>query len=209
MASKTAERSNESWLNGLGATGAEADQALFDLRALIRRGLRTALSKSGSIDDPLLDELAQVAIVRVVEKLGTFRGASKFSTWAFSVAFRTAFSELRRSRWQHVSLTDFELDGEPGAACSDDVEDAETTRQRKRIREIVERAIRKKLTKRQRQAILAELAGLPLAAIEVKMGSSRNAAYKLVYRARVKLKASLLAAGLTERDLRAAFGWQR
>lgn len=209
MIANVTERPNESWLASLRGGGPEADRAHRELCDLVRRGLRKTLSKRGPIDDATLDDLTQVAVVRVVEKLDTFRGASKFSTWVFSVAIRAAYSELRRAAWQHVSLGDFELDGQPGEAYADDSEDAETGMQRKRVLQILERAIREELSDRQRQGILAELAGLPIAAIEAKMDSNRNAVYKLLHDARMKLKNALLAAGVTERDVRSAFEVRR
>ncbi len=36
--------------------------------------------------------------------LATVRGDSRFTTWAVTVAVRVAFTELRRAKWQDVSL---------------------------------------------------------------------------------------------------------
>lgn len=49
---------------------------------------------------------AQEALVKILDKVDTFRGESKFSTWAQKIAVRTALTELRRKRWENVSLQD-------------------------------------------------------------------------------------------------------
>ena len=197
-------RTNEQWLTDLRSSGEQADAAQLELRLLIRRGLRKTLARKGPVDDALLDDLTQVAAIRILEKLDTFRGASRFTTWAFSVAFRAAFSEIRRLQWRHVSLADYELESIPAEISQRDAGDAETLLQRKKIFDLLYNTIHTELTARQRQGILAELDGVPLAAIETKMGISRNALYKLLHDARMKLREGLAQAGVTEDDMRMA-----
>ena len=58
------------------------------------------------------------------------------------------------------------------------------------------------LTDNRREALLAELAGLPLEEIGRRMGRNRNAIYKLTHDARKRLKQGLEAAGYSWADLR-------
>ena len=56
-------------------------------------------------------------------------------------------------------------------------------------------------------ALLAELGGMPQEEIGRRMGSNRNAVYKLTYDARRRLKRGLEAKGYTDSDVRGVFGW--
>ena len=60
----------------------------------------------------------------------------------------------------------------------------------------VRRAVDEQLTPRQRQVFVAiVLEGVPLDALAVKLGSTRNALYKTMFDARRKLRAALAANG--------------
>jgi len=201
-----AVRSNEEWVADLQAPDAQSQQAVADLYALIRRFLAAQLLKRGPVDEAQLDDLTQTAVVRVLAKLPTFRGASSFTTWAYSVAVRSAFSEIRRSAWRNVSLTDFSLPANPLAAAADEGVDAETLAQRRAVLRVLHRVISTELSDRQRQGILAELEGMPLAALEEKMQTSRNALYKLLHDARLKLRRGLESSGVNMEEVTAAFG---
>ena len=68
------------------------------------------------------------------------------------------------------------------------------------------RVLESDLTDRQRQAMAAELRGMPQAEIAAQMGLTRNALYKLTYDARQNLKRGLEAAGVGGDEVREAFG---
>jgi hypothetical protein len=57
----------------------------------------------------------------------------------------------------------------------------------------------------QREALNGELAGIPHVVLAEQLSMSRNALYKLTHDARRKLKAGLLAAGITATDAAALF----
>ena len=44
------------------------------------------------------------ALIKILDNLSSFRGESRFTTWAHKICVRTAFAEMRRSRWRDVSL---------------------------------------------------------------------------------------------------------
>ena len=79
--------------------------------------------------------------------------------------------------------------------------------ERKALIEMVYEIIREQLTQKQRDALLAELKGMPQEEIGRRMGSNRNAIYKLTHDARKRLKAGLEAAGYTADDVVRVFGW--
>ena len=93
-----AKRSNQKWLEML--RGPQREQALADLRALLMRGLRAALAGHRKITEGDLDDFVQDALVRILDALDSFRGESRFTTWAHKIAIRVALTELRRRRWR-------------------------------------------------------------------------------------------------------------
>jgi RNA polymerase sigma-70 factor (ECF subfamily) len=94
------ERTNEDWSRSLSGTD---ETAVADLREVLRRGLRRALTGRAS-DDELIADMAQEGILKVLSGLATFRGDSRFTTWAITIAVRVAFTELRRARWKDGSI---------------------------------------------------------------------------------------------------------
>ncbi len=97
-------RSNESWLSDLRSEGSLREAALTDLRNVIQHGLPYALSRWLSPNDPLftplVEEVTQETLLRVLDQLDTFEGRSMFTTWVHKIAVRIALTELRRKRWQ-------------------------------------------------------------------------------------------------------------
>ena len=101
-------RTNESWLSDLRSSGPARETALADLRTLVLNGLPRALAPWITPQDPrfaaLAEETVQETLLRVINRLDTFEGRSQFTTWVYKIALRLALSELRRQRWQEVSL---------------------------------------------------------------------------------------------------------
>ncbi|MDP9484289.1 MAG: hypothetical protein M3Q49_00585 [Actinomycetota bacterium] len=69
----------------------------------------------------------------------------------------------------------------------------------------LERFIVEELTDRQRQALVAvEIDEMPLEEAARRMGTNRNALYKLLHDARRRLKRRMMAEGISPQDLLAA-----
>ena len=100
---------NEDWLAEL-SQSPPREESVAALRGFLRRGLAKALARRSLHDDDL-DDFAQEGSVKVLERLPTFRGDSRFTTWALSVAIRCAFTAMRRKNWGTRSLEDM---GPPG-----------------------------------------------------------------------------------------------
>ena len=72
-------RTNEEWLTDL--RGPDQDLAIEDLRKVLRRGLIYTLSSRIKTDlETQVDDFTQDAILRILDKLDTFRGESRFTT---------------------------------------------------------------------------------------------------------------------------------
>lgn len=203
------KRSNEQWLSDLRSPGPLQEAALADLRALILAGLPYALESWLSADDPrfgaLAEEVTQDTLLRVLDHLDEFEGRSQFTTWAQKIAVRVALTELRRKRWENVSLD--QLVGDQENLFLDElwassepspegmVEGAEMINRLQRI-------ISEELTERQRQAMVAlVIKGLPVEMVAQLMDTNRSALYKLMHDARQRIVQRLAKDGLTPQDL--------
>ncbi len=206
-------RTNETWLADLRATGLTHEEALKDLRDVIQRGLPYALSRwlpaSDPLFPPLVEEVTQETLLRVLDQLDTFEGRSLFTTWVHKIAIRIALTELRRKRWRDASLdelTENEDAPPPAGLLADSHASPETSAERKDMLERVRRILQEELTPKQREALtLLGLQDMPMDEAAKKMKTNRNALYKLLHDARLRLKKRLLMEGLTPQDLLSAF----
>jgi len=191
-----ADRTNEAWV---AAVRARDEAALADLRAALVVALRPTLARLAPAQaDALGEDLAQDALLRILDAVDTFRGEARFTTWAATVATRLAFSELRRHRWRDVSL-DAMVTDVPAADGDLAADDALARDERAAL---VRRVLAEDLTERQRQALTAVLVhGVPLDVLAERMDTNRNALYKLLHDARQRLKRALVARGFTPDDL--------
>jgi RNA polymerase sigma-70 factor (ECF subfamily) len=202
------ERTNEEWLEAL--RGPQRDQALADLRALLIRGLRVALAGKGKLTEADLEDFVQEALVKILGALDSFRGEARFTTWAYKIAIRVAFSELRRRRWRDVSLealtgaTDSDFVPE---TLADPAVDPEQHAIQHAVLDTLRQAIDNDLTEKQRRALIgARVYGMPTAEIARRLETNPNALYKLLHDARIRLQKALIAKGLPPEEILAAFG---
>lgn len=197
-------RSNDEWVAALRADGPLFDAAWQELRARLVIRLRKAVGTQFGYD--ACEDLAQEAVLRVVDRLGSFRGESRFMTWATAIALRMAFDELRHRRWKDVSFDVFtEEAAVPVTLEAAVVGDDERRLTRARVLHELRSVIDVKLTEKQRRVLSAELQGMPQSEIAAQLGMSRNALYKLSHDARRKVKAQLEAAGFAGADVLWAF----
>ena len=201
------ERSNQEWLADL--RGPQRDGALADLRAFLARGLRYALSSRSDVDDEIIEDFVQDALLKILDNLDSFRGESKFTTWAQKIAVNVSFTELRRRRWQDISLDEI-VDAQGMDFVPDMLIDRSARPDQQATQHIfletLGRLIDTELTEKQRQALVAvQIQGMPLEEVARRMGSNRNAMYKLLHDARQRLKKQLEAGGLPPEDVLAAF----
>lgn len=208
------DRSNEEWLAELKSDGPDKEAALADLRAVIHNGLPYALSNYLSPDNPqfksLADEVTQDTLLRVLDHLDTFEGRSRFTTWVQKIAVRIALTELRRRRWRDYSLDSLVEENEEGVSFPslmiDPAPNPDSLTQQSDMLLQVGRLINEELTEKQRQAIVATaIDGVPLEEVARRMNMKRNALYKLLHDARLRLKNRMADEGLTTEDIWAVF----
>ncbi len=203
-------RTSQDWIIELQSQHPE--EPLADLRALLLRGLRAALAQRLPAEsEEILEDFVQEAMIKVLENLPNFRGESQFTTWAQKIAINVAFSELRRRRWQDVSLQSI-IESQEGedftpSFLADPNATPEEQTARTEMFSLVEQIIHTELTGRQREALLAlVVAGMPLGEVAHKLNTNPNALYKLVFDARQRLVRGLANAGLSSQDVLSVFG---
>ena len=205
------ERTNEQWLADLRAEGERRSSALEALRARLERGMfyflrndrSDLLARSSDDLHHKAQDFVQDALLKVLENLDTFRGESQFTTWAAKITTRLAISELRRIRYRDYSLEGITVDGEiqpavtPLAISPAESLSPERHVERDSVVALVQNALENVLTERQRTALVAlAIEGMPVEEIAHRMGTNRNALYKLVHDARMKLKTHLQNEGI-------------
>ena len=207
------DRENAEWLQDLRSEGLSRDRALADLRVLILKKLPYGLASYLSSNDPryeaLAEETAQTTLLRVLDQLDSFEGRSRFTTWVYKISVRVALTELRRKRWENVSL-DSLLDDEehrpPAGLMEDPAPGPETVSEAAGILAYVQQMMVEELTEKQHRALLAvAVQRMPLEEVARRMGTNRNALYKLLHDARLRLKQRLALEGMTTEDILSVF----
>jgi len=207
------ERTNEEWVNELGAIGQVKETAVADLHTTILSGLPYALSNWLSPSNPqiraITEEIAQVSVLRVLDKLDTFERRSTFTTWVHKITTRIALTELRMQRWKDFSLDEI-LDAEDHPAPiwllgemtqkpDISVEQADSLKK-------VQQIVMEELTEKQRKAMVAtSIQGIPMDVVARKMNMKRKALYRLMHDARLRLKNRLAFEGLRLEDILSTF----
>lgn len=203
-------RSNQEWLEALQEPVSQ--EALADLREILLHGLQAGLANRVDGDlEALTEDFAQDAILKILASLDTFRGESRFTTWAQKIAIHVAFSELRRRRWKDVPLQSLieTAEGEEytPALLTDPNASPEQQATRLDVMNIVEDLVLEELTDRQRDAMLAILrSNVPLREVARKLNTNPNALYKLLHDARKRLQQRLEEkSGLSTQEVLALF----
>ena len=170
------------------------DDALAALHGLLLRAARFELARRHDVPPGELEDLAvqaaDDALVAVLAKLHTFRGDSRFTTWAYKFAVLEAAVAARRRAWRD---RDVRLDDDPshpalrdrGPTAHERLEEAE-------LLAALRTAIRTALTPRQREVLIAlALDGVPIDVLAERLGTTRGALYKVLHDARAKLRAEI------------------
>jgi RNA polymerase sigma-70 factor (ECF subfamily) len=200
-------RTNQAWLQELSASGDQRNAAIEDLRRLLLRAalfsfqhnLGDLANHSPEEIHQLAEDCAQEALIAVLDNLPSFRGESKFTTWAYKFAINISLTMARLERWKEVSLDVLaERASKNGWLLVD-----ESTSHFDRsaldweIWETIAETIRRELTEKQRFVLtMIVFEEVPMDVVVQRMNSNRNAVYKLLHDARRKLKRKLQAQGI-------------
>ena len=171
------------------------------LHALLLRASRFEVARRrralGSVRDNLDDlatQAADDALMAIMAKLDTYRGDSRFTTWAYKFAVLEAGTKVRRRAWQEREMP-LEEEGwsrlpDRRAAPAGDLETAE-------LLGAVRDAIADALTPHQRTVLVAvTLNDVPIDVLAERLATTRGALYKTLHDARKSLRARLAEQGL-------------
>jgi RNA polymerase sigma-70 factor (ECF subfamily) len=135
----------------------------------------------------------------ITAKLGQFRGESRFTTWAYRFVILEVAAKLGRHFWRRpdVRLAAEDWDRLPGRLGFEPARESEW----RDLLAALRRAVDTELTARQREVFVALVVNdVPLDALAVRLGSNRNALYKMMFDARRKLRVALAANGYLDDD---------
>jgi RNA polymerase sigma-70 factor, ECF subfamily len=202
------------WIAALRGPDGVRSQALADLHALLVRAARFELGRrrgqlagvaAAEIED-LATQAADDALMAILAKLDSFRGSSRFTTWAYKFALLEAGVKARRRAWQgrEVAIDDQTWPELPsnGRSAQQRLEDAE-------LLAALRDAVRTSLTPHQREVFCAlALNGIPIDVLAERLNTNRGALYKTLHDARRKLRLAAEVAGYG-RDVVTAVGGER
>ena len=192
------------WLEALSHAGPEREEAAERLHALLLRAARFEVARrqragrpgtgTGDVDD-LAVHAADDALVAILGKLHTYRGESRFTTWAYKFVLFEAAAMVRKASWNGREVP-LEADGwarlhEDGRASPDSRAEAFE------VIGAVRDAIAEVLTPHQRAVLVAlTLNDVPVDVLAERRDTTRGALYKTLHDARRKLRERLAQDGL-------------
>ena len=190
------------WLRELRADGATRDDAIARLHALLLRAARFEVARrrptlphlrGNELDDIAL-EAADDALMSVLRRLDDFRGASRFTTWAYKFGLLEAAVKLRRRAWQGREVP---LEPETWSLFSSSGLEPDEQAEQGELLSTLQRAIDEVLTDHQRRVLVAlALNGVPIDVLAERLNTTRGALYKTLHDARRKLRRQLENSGL-------------
>src|SRR5215210_400159 len=188
---------SQAWITALRGPAGPRELALEELHALLLRAARFELGRRRSqldhvpakdVED-LATQAADDALMAILGKLDSFRGTSRFTTWAYKFALLEAGVKARRRAWHGREIV---IDAEAwpqfphaGRSAQQCLEDAE-------LLGALRDAVRTSLTPLQREVFSAlALNGVPIDVLAERLGTTRGALYKTLHDARRKLRTAL------------------
>lgn len=190
------------WVAELGVGSERRGQAVAELHRLALRvavrelGRRAASSGLAPRDrEDLAHEVAADATLAILAKLTEFRGESRFSTWAYKFVVLEVSHKLAR-HYRRELPTPLPADAETWERFEhrmglDPVHDVTARELAAALRRAID-----SLTEHQRELFTEVVVrGVPLDVVVQQRSTNRNAVYKVVFDARRKIRAALVAEG--------------
>jgi RNA polymerase sigma-70 factor (ECF subfamily) len=203
----TLDPESRRWLRSLRSEGREYDEAVARLHALLLRAARFECARRrptlphlrGNDLDDIANQAADDALVSILGRLDSFRGASRFTTWAYKFALLEAAVKLRRRAWQGREVP---LEPETWSLFSSGGVQPDESAEQGELLSTLQRAIGDVLTAHQRRVLVAlALNGVPIDVLAERLNTTRGALYKTLHDARRKLRGHLEGLGLSVESL--------
>jgi RNA polymerase sigma-70 factor (ECF subfamily) len=199
----TLDPASAEWVAALTGTTAERAEGEARLYAMLVRVAAGELRRRSSTTpwlagvelEDLAHQAAADAMIALLAKLESFRGESRFTTWAYRFVILEVSAKLGRHYWRVHPAVSWEaevwdrLPDRLGVGPAEYAERADLVR-------AVHRAVDERLTPHQRRLFTAVvLEATPLDAVAERLGTNRNAIYKALFDARRKIRVYLVANG--------------
>jgi RNA polymerase sigma-70 factor (ECF subfamily) len=189
------------WIRELQPGGAAREDAVARLHAVLLRTARgEALRRRAAVPARAHDELdhhcveaASDALLAILAKLESYRGAARFTTWASKFAILETSSRLRRLAWRNRKV---ETDESVWDRLPDAAPPALQAIEQRQLLVALRHAIGEQLTERQRfifQSVTMQ--EVPTDVLAERLGTTRGAIYKTLHDARAKLRRALEESG--------------
>ena len=185
------------WLRCLRADDGDRDPCIARLHHLLlgaarfevaRRKASFAYLRGDDLDD-IANEAADDALMSVLRRLDDFRGASRFTTWAYKFALLETAVKLRKRAWQGRELP---LEPESWTLFASTGLQPDAAAEQGAVLAALQEAINDVLTPHQRRVLIAlALNGVPIDVLADRLNTNRNALYKTLHDARRKLRKHL------------------
>jgi RNA polymerase sigma-70 factor, ECF subfamily len=193
------EQSRE-WLRGL----RERDEEwIARLHALLLRAARFEVARRrptlphlrGNELEEIALEAADDALMSVLARLDSFRGESRFTTWAYKFALLEAAVKLRKRAWQGREVP---LEPESWSLFASEELGPEAELEQSELLQALQAGISEALTPHQRRVLVAlALNGIPIDVLADRLGTTRDALYKTLHDARRTLRQRLSEEGIS------------
>jgi RNA polymerase sigma-70 factor, ECF subfamily len=204
----SASAQSAAWLSALRSDGAAREHAVTRLHELLLRASRFELARRraalsyvrGEELDDIAMQAANDALMAVLAKLDDFRGASRFTTWAYKFALLEAGVKLRRRAWQGREVV---LEPETWTSFADRASSAHEELEQSELLDALRDAIEQTLTPHQREVFVAlALNEVPIDVLAERLDTTRGALYKTLHDARRQLRRELAETGFVRSDQR-------
>jgi RNA polymerase sigma-70 factor (ECF subfamily) len=193
---------SRAWVSALGGEGTPGEDARRKLHDLLLRAARFEINRrrgshphlrGGDLDD-LAHQAAADAMLAILTKLDSYRGESRFTTWAYKFALLEAAVKLRRRAWQGREIP---IEPEHWAVLAGPDDSPAAAAESNEVLRSLAAAIETELSPHQRDVLVAiALNGVPIDVLAERLNTTRGALYKTVHDARKKLRAHLAGQGL-------------
>jgi RNA polymerase sigma-70 factor, ECF subfamily len=187
------------WVASLSAGGREQEEATRRLHELLLRAARFEVNRRRSSLDSAVDvdqlaaDAAHDALMSLTAKLDSFRGESRFTTWAYKFALLEASVKVRRRAWRDREVA---LEPDAWTRLPDMHGGPAGSAELGELMEAVRRGIGEALTPRQRLVLVsATIEGVPIDVLAERLDTTRGAVYKSLHDARRKLRQRLSEQG--------------
>jgi RNA polymerase sigma-70 factor (ECF subfamily) len=158
-----------------------------------RRRASLAYVRGEELED-IAVQAADDALVAVLAKLDQFRGASRFTTWAYKFALLEAGVRLRKRAWQEREVV---MDSDSWKMLAHETSGPAADAERGELLREISSSIGQ-LTPHQRQVLVSlAIDGVPIDVLAERLDTTRGALYKTLHDARQKLRKALADKGFS------------